>query len=60
MLKILHKRPWFITNNNSYRFTDTNVWESTQKDFTFYVDAGTSLKFANYIYSSTCNNQLCV
>ena len=38
MLKILHKRPWFITNNNSYRFTDTNVWESTQKDFTFYVE----------------------
>ena len=38
MLKILHKRPWFITNNNSYRFTDTNVWESTQKDFTFYVN----------------------
>ena len=38
MLKILHKRPWFITNNNSYRFTDVNVWESTQKDFTFYVE----------------------
>jgi len=38
MLKILHKRPWFVTNNNSYRFTDTNVWESTQKDFTFYVE----------------------
>lgn len=38
MLKILHKRPWFITNNNSYRFTDMNVWESTQKDFTFYVE----------------------
>tara|TARA_B100001778_G_C18578248_1_gene626085 strand:- start:768 stop:1541 length:774 start_codon:yes stop_codon:yes gene_type:complete len=38
MLKILHKRPWFITNNNSYRFTDANVWESTQKDFTFYIE----------------------
>ena len=38
MLKILHKRPWFITNNNSYQFTDVNVWESTEKDFTFYIE----------------------
>lgn len=38
MLKILYKRPWFITNNNSYQFTNVNVWESTQKDFTFYIE----------------------
>ena len=38
MLKILYKRPWFITNNISYQFTNVNVWESTQKDFTFYIE----------------------
>lgn len=38
MLKIQYKMPWFITNNNTYGFTDKNVWEAMQKDFTFYID----------------------
>ena len=38
MLKIQYKMPWFITNNNTYGFTDKNVWEAMQKDFTYYVE----------------------
>ena len=30
--------PWFITNNNTYGFTDKNVWEAMQDDFTFYIE----------------------
>ena len=47
MLKILYKRPWFITNNNSYQFTDVNVWESTQNDFTFYIVEIYSIRIYN-------------
>lgn len=38
MLKILKKRPWHIGSNTSYHFSDINVWESMQDDFTFYID----------------------
>ena len=38
MLKIQYKMPWFITNNNTYGFTDKNVWEAMQDDFTFYIE----------------------
>lgn len=38
MLKIQYKMPWFITNNNTYGFTNKNVWEAMQGDFTFYIE----------------------